>query len=413
MPRLIRNLYVFLACLLLGISAIATRSLNGQQHDSIPAGRLPEPTGPYAIGIAQLELTDSNRGEWAPDRGGKPRIIPITVIYPAVRRTTIRAEYLPESAVLAANPLLGPNSQRLAAGIVRQARKDAPPASRQGGFPVVLFSPGRGERAAWYTALHEELASHGVIVITIAHAGMADVVLADGTLIRHYPAIWDPKPAGWDAHFDSTASVALRRAVYDSFYVAAADYLHADMELVLVEVATQQGLALGAAGMISVDTAAVVAGGHSYGVNVAVEACHRDPRVRGCFSLDGGAFATVREVGLRRPYLLIRPAFENDGYPRGVAQDQLLGSMRTWAWEVNLVGANHRSFMDAPFWAARGAADTAAERIAAITAGVIRAFIATVGTNPSNPAELLHGVVANDPNVIVRTVIVDGGRLWR
>jgi hypothetical protein len=365
------------------IAAGVAASLTAQAPGTVPAGTLPSITGRFAVGMTEHELIDSSRMEWAPDHSRRRRTIPITVLYPAEADPSPPAPYLPEATVLAANGLLGPNSQLLAARIRRAARLHAPPAQAPAGFPVVIFSPGRGERAAWYTALHEELASHGVIVVVVAHAGMADVVLRDRTLVRNYPAIWDPKPEGWDARLDSTASIALRRAVYDSFYTSAAEYLHGDLTAVLEHVTADGGLPLGQGVGIHVDTAALITGGHSYGANVAIEACHRDPRVRGCYSLDGGAFGPVREHGLRRPYLLVRPAYENDGTPRGLAQDQLFGSMRNWAWEVNVMGANHRSFMDAPFWAERSSGDSSATQPHVITSRAIRAFIDGVRASPS------------------------------
>ncbi|NIR37746.1 MAG: carboxylic ester hydrolase, partial [Actinobacteria bacterium] len=39
-----------------------------------------------------------------------------------------------------------------------------------------------------------------------------------------------------------------------------------------------------------VDLARVATFGHSYGGNVAVEACARDARVKACLNADGGAF---------------------------------------------------------------------------------------------------------------------------
>ncbi|HEU5388513.1 MAG TPA: hypothetical protein VFV73_21660 [Streptosporangiaceae bacterium] len=66
---------------------------------------------------------------------------------------------------------------------ITHARRHAPVLRREGGWPVVLYAPGLGDERNDTTAIAEDLASHGYVVVTIDFVHDSGVVeLPDGPL---------------------------------------------------------------------------------------------------------------------------------------------------------------------------------------------------------------------------------------
>lgn len=146
-----------------------------------PAGfTLPEPTGPDRLGTVSLHLVDTTRTDpWVASH--PPRELMVQLWYPAQSaRGYAPAPWLSPGAVPHFAETFG-----LPADVVRatltHARQGAPVQGRRGGHPVVLYSPGLGGDRGTGTALVEELASHGYVVVTIDHTHDAsEVEFPDG-----------------------------------------------------------------------------------------------------------------------------------------------------------------------------------------------------------------------------------------
>jgi dienelactone hydrolase len=368
---------------------------------------LPTPTGRYAVGVRRLQLIDSTRAEIEPGAIGR-RAILARLWYPASKSSAVAAPYAPQLDDYRAAGIIGPRTAELLRAVKHAAVDDAPVVTELGRLPVIVFSPGNGELEYMYTALAQELASHGYLFVVVVHPGVSHAVMPDGRAVRRYRRLYDPKPDGWEASLPTTLPANLKRALYDTMYVEAAKYLTADIQLVLDRLTALDGSRSDPlAGRI--DAGRIATFGHSYGGNVAVEACYREPRVRACISADGGAFGPVRDSGLSRPYLLIRPAFANDGWPRGIAQDQVIGSHRGDAYEVNVVNATHRSFMDAHFLdsTARGTAIHPL-RALQITSTYVRAFLDRHFRGVAS--SLLERRQSAFPEVYIRSLHTDFGQ---
>ena len=75
-------------------------------------------------------------------------------------------------------------SPALLEAVTLDATADAQPLRRSGGWPVVLFSPGFGVEHELYAGLVEDLASHGYVVVAIAHPHDASIVqFPDGHVV--------------------------------------------------------------------------------------------------------------------------------------------------------------------------------------------------------------------------------------
>jgi hypothetical protein len=128
---------------------------------------LPAPTGKLAIGRVTYFWTDSSRLELnTPDEHDK-RELRVELWYPAEASTAARvAPYFPDLAAL--SKLLGAETMLLGS-IKGHALADPPIATGNGRYPLLLLSPGMGTNGIQYTAIVEELVSHGYVVATVDH----------------------------------------------------------------------------------------------------------------------------------------------------------------------------------------------------------------------------------------------------
>lgn len=155
------------------------------------AAALPAPDGAHAVGTVRAEFVDPSRPLDAGDPASGPRRLPAIVWYPAEggngRDAAAAPAYLEGDAAATTLPAIARNfayaedDLRALATVRVDARPGAPPARGRQGFPIVVFSHGFFLYPEQNTALATRLASHGYVVVSIAHPGdAADVRLADG-----------------------------------------------------------------------------------------------------------------------------------------------------------------------------------------------------------------------------------------
>src|ERR1700741_277657 len=150
----------------MGTSAGAGDALAAPRH--MPS--LPEPTGPYPVGVTSLWLTDASRPDpWA--AGVNVRELMVSLGYPAMQSDGRRARYMTpaESELqLTSRGITGVPPDTLSTTRINAA-VDATPAGRQRELPLVVLSPGFTNSRGTLTALAEDLASHGYVVAGIDH----------------------------------------------------------------------------------------------------------------------------------------------------------------------------------------------------------------------------------------------------
>jgi predicted dienelactone hydrolase len=145
------------------------------------------PDGKYDVGVIRAEFVDGSRRLDASDPASGARRLPAIVWYPAAGRAVGGATYLEGDAAAVRVPAIARNfgyavedlhtltTQRL------NVRAGAAPARLSRGFPIVVFSHGFFLYPEQNSVLAVRLASHGYIVVSIAHPGdAADVRLEDG-----------------------------------------------------------------------------------------------------------------------------------------------------------------------------------------------------------------------------------------
>ena len=267
-PRsLLFRLIVF--ALALGLPAGATVAQTARQL------RLPALPGPHHVGTLALRLIDHSRADRAFTSGHRELMIQLW--YPAQPGRGRYAPYMPlRVATMIEREVhvpLGTISQ-----IRTRARLAAPVAS--GAHPVLLYSPGSSEMRSDATALVEDLASEGFVVVTIDHTHESQLVeFPTGQIVP--------------GTFVDTGTASNLRAI---------GVRVADARFVLDQLAglDRRGPFAG-----RLDLARVGMFGFSLGGATAAATMLADPRVKAGADLDGSIYGPVIQEGLSRPFLLM------------------------------------------------------------------------------------------------------------
>ena len=350
----------------MGSSADAPDVPTGQ----VPPLFLPEPTGPYPVGTTSLWLTDGSRPDpWAP--GAAARELMVSLWYPAAKPGGRPAPYMTpaESELqLVGRGITGIPLESLST-VQTNAVSDAAPAGQERSLPLVVLSPGYTGSRSTLTALAEDLASHGYVVIGIDHT---------------YESLGTAFP---DGRVTTCLSREARRPG-SGFSEKLAAGRAADASYVLSEL-TGTHPAWPGAGLI--DPTRMAMAGHSAGGAAAIAAMLADPRIRAGIDMDGSTVAEIPDRGLSRPFLFLGKASNytpgiGGAVPPGTREWKLLrGAVSTWErdWErmrgwkrwLVVAGAAHASFTDLGLLADRLGIDAGATRSGARCLDITRAYV--------------------------------------
>ena len=321
---------------------------------------LPAVTGTSVVGRTELALTDATRPDpFATD--GRARELAVWIWYPAVEDASgAQAPYLPPTWADLAN----------SAGVVSQdlnavGTNSVANAPLDGRPPVVMLLPGLGQPVAAYSALAEDLASHGYAVVGINPTGStAVVVFPDGHVVPATaaggidPALLSDIP-GWYAEAARITDVWVADAAF------------------VVETLAASPPAIGA-----LDFHDVAYIGHSMGGAAAFEACRQDARCGAAVDLDGTLWTEVRHTGLTAPNLVLRhdAAGECDGFCEAASADFATVKAAGDSQQFAVTGSQHMDFSD--YGLLRGPKDTLlpvgpidAERMTLIMRDLVRSFL--------------------------------------
>jgi dienelactone hydrolase len=157
-------------------------------------------------------------------------------------------------------------------------------------YPVVIFSHGGGVPILFYTAIIEDLVSHGYAVAAVEHSyDGATTVFPDGRIITR---------SGWDKDEERTPEE--RKAFHTARIKVGAE----DDSFVLSQLEKlNKGSLTNASKRFKgrFDMTRVGATGHSFGGKVAITACQQDKRFKFCLNLDGGLDAGATYGSVTRP----------------------------------------------------------------------------------------------------------------
>jgi hypothetical protein len=252
---------------------------------------LPHPTGKHMVGRMSIQLTDENRLEaYSTERKDQKRELVVWIWYPASPKSDCkRAIYFPDKwseADFVYGVKLGTTRFEC------HSFENAPVSTFQPIYPVLIFSQA-GFSVLSYSAIIEEIASHGYVIVGINHTYDAPVtVFSDGRVI----------PASPQFMKGVNSRVGL---IEDSFQfrAAVADYKTADIKFVVDQLADINKGSSVLAGRLDLTGLGVF--GHSLGGNAALEFCRKDNRCKVAVNLDGANWNKVGKVGLKKPAMII------------------------------------------------------------------------------------------------------------
>jgi len=281
-----KALFAASAIVLAGVAALAVIWCRG-----VP---FPETTGPFRIGRTSLHLVDSSRKEIFTADVNDVRELMVTLHYPAQVAGTARASAYADARLAAAIAEAYHAPQFLTSLMHSHAVEKAPCATNEGGFPVVLFSPGFGTHPLFYSAMLEELASHGFIVASICHPYSTGVtVFPDGRVVRANEA-GSRFELLKKHHEGSLETIAKDRDMIGEVWLA-------DVRFVLDSLAQLNKNDELFAGRLNLSRVGIF--GHSFGGATAALAVQSDRRFKAGINLDGSDFSTTRGESIRDTFV--------------------------------------------------------------------------------------------------------------
>jgi dienelactone hydrolase len=230
------------------------------------------------------------------------------------------------------------------------SRIDAPIATANAPFPVLLFNHRWGGVRTQDTFLTEDLASHGYVVAAIDHPYNAGrVAMPDGRVLQD--------AFGYDP-IDVTKRTAdqIRAAWNKELAKWVAD------EVFVLTALQNENLDRKSLWYSRLDAGRAGAFGHSFGGSASVQVCSVDLRIRSALNLDGWTFGDVRHRSADQPIMYIygtrsipRPQDLNSQDPAARTEAELDVSdakqidsslMQYGGYKLYVNGASHLDFTD-------------------------------------------------------------------
>jgi hypothetical protein len=264
----------------------------GAARPAAPTVSLQTPplTGRFPVGTMSLRLADRSRRD--PSSPSGVRELMVQFWYPAQStRGHAVAPYVPAQVAQ-----LAERYYRIPDHLVERLRTRAYTGApiTPGHHAVLLYSPGLGEMRSDDTALEENLASDGFVVVAIDHTHEAQwVQFPDGRIVP-----WSV-PYTLSSPYGFTPAMALRRVE--------------DLQFVLAELSNLDRGNPVLRGAL--DLARVGAFGFSLGGSTAANAMRTDPQIRAGADLDGEIHDPGFGSGLSRPFMIMLDSARADFRP--------------------------------------------------------------------------------------------------
>jgi Platelet-activating factor acetylhydrolase, isoform II len=350
---------------------------------------LPAPTGSSPIGTTAWRVTSGLRH------------VGVHAWYPAARRGGATAAYLRDGLAdvrAFATAIRGPLELFEALGDVQtHAVLDAAPAAAPATLPLLVFSHGYTAVPEAYTALLEDLASHGFIVLSVVHpyeTGETDRVFAEWNAE-------DETMAAVTRTSDEAEQLRLTRGYLSAIpqSTAVVGRWVSDIRAVLDGVLSLAPTTVQGQLAARIDRSRIGVFGHSMGGVTSAQFCLEDRRCRAGLNLDGiPQYGSVVDGQLHGPFLMVYSARPG----RLGASDVVYRRAASPYYRVDVGDTRHLDFSDMAFW------PTLRERkmLGALPAGRItsltRAIVLDYFTQELNgrPSALLAGT-RREPEITV------------
>jgi predicted dienelactone hydrolase len=324
----------------------------------LPVFRLPEPTGPYAVGTRYAYWIDKGRPDTYTSDPDDYREVSVQIWYPAeltgnevpiryMRKEAGRAfaEFENAPSYLFDHFSLVRTHAYLNAGV---ARTGTP-------FPVVTYSP--SGLMSGHMALFEELASHGYVVLCIGHPYWNPYVYgADGEVLpfdgqnETYKAWWAEESTSKEAKAQITVATTTEaqerahRRHNELKPIAIGDLRMwaGDIGFVLDELARLNSGTGFLAEALDLERVGIM--GFSNGGAAAGQFCVTDARCKAGINFTGFMYGDIVDMNLVQPFLFLNEEelWCKDCY----VNDLFYKRAQSSAYQIKIRGARHVSFGD-------------------------------------------------------------------
>jgi predicted dienelactone hydrolase len=305
----------------LGVSVVLVLAALGFFWWYSPTFELPVPDGPHRVGVRAFELIDDGRRGLLGTPAGEPRRLPIRVWYPAANDAQGPSRpYLEsfEAMALGRNFVRGPHFFAYLSRIDTHSILEARVKRAPGAWPVVLYNHGYWCYPEQNTAMMEQLASHGYVVVSIGHPGDSiEARFADGTVVQPYDArdeLRDAELRAGAAAYTSRTTGDARMAALKRFEAGTMAHRLGQSALIwrddnlfvfqALRSARVPERAREIAAAVDYETLAVI--GMSFGGSTAPAVCEALPECKAAVNLDGESFDfSMYNDELRAPLLML------------------------------------------------------------------------------------------------------------
>jgi pimeloyl-ACP methyl ester carboxylesterase len=328
---------------------------------------LPAPTGQSRVGTTRWVVVDETREETF--EPGRRREIDVIAWYPTSASAGTSAPYLRQGLAGVRSfgaQLRSVNAFDALEAVRTHALVDAPIFGR-GQLPLLLFSHGYTAPPDGYTALAEDLASHGFVVVSIVHPfEAAGATLRDGRVVSMLDTDRRLRPqvasvfGEWGAEDGIMAAVTQstdrdeQRRLLRRYLDGLAQTSMAlrrwvdDMRAVVDRWPGTNGSPANAL-RARVDRSRLGVFGHSMGGVTSAEFCLHDVRCRAVLNLDGiPQYGAMIDEKLNRPLMMVYSARPG----RLGASDPIYASSASPYYRADVTETLHLDFSDMVFWPA-------------------------------------------------------------
>ena len=329
----------------------------------LPVFRLPEPTGPHAVGTRYFYWVDRGRPDtYTPDPDDY-REVSVQVWYPAeLTGDEEPIRYMRKEAGRALSEFQDLPSRFVDhfALVRTHAYLNARVAQTETPFPVITYSP--SGLMSSHMALFEELASHGYVVLCIGHPYWNPFVYgADGEVLpfdgqnEYYKAWWAEENA---AVKQAKEQITVAKTIESQ---ERAQQWHNELKPVAISDLKKWGQDIGfvldeleklgsgngfLAGALDLGRVGIM--GFSKGGAATGQFCVTDARCKAGINLTGFMYGDIVDMNLVQPFMFVseEELWCRDCYVNDLFYKRAEGS----AYQMKIRGARHDSFGDICLW---------------------------------------------------------------
>lgn len=254
----------------------------------MPVFQLPEPTGPFEVGMNSRHLIDESRH----DSKQKARELMIQIWYPAELKDNskdIQYESFPYEEWSGTLEFIFSVPRYLFEYLKygqTNSIKDIAVSNKEDKYPILLFSHGFGSTRMQSISQMEELASHGYIVVSVDHTNDAAYTkFPDGREVTNQADAYS-----YSYNIEDEKDVKTRSK----------DMSHVLNQLTMLNGKDPQNLFTG-----KMDMDKIGIFGHSYGGSTAAQALLDDSRISAGINIDGPLHEPVASSGFEQPFMFI------------------------------------------------------------------------------------------------------------